>query len=81
MHAYCLDAKICAMVDSMELTRKSSIVADFFLDGAKIIFGSLVVGAFVPGATGGQASWLTIGIGILWIITFLIVANIARKKG
>lgn len=44
--------------------------ADFLLDGAKIIFGSVVVGAFVPSA-GGPTSWPTLLVGA--VITFLFV--------
>jgi hypothetical protein len=35
----------------MLIKDKSNIVSDFFLDTAKITFGSLVVGIFAPGAT------------------------------
>jgi len=47
--------------------------SEFFLDGAKIIFGSVVVGAFIPG-TGGPISWLTFVIGTLATISFLVVS-------
>ncbi|MBU1913113.1 MAG: hypothetical protein KKB22_06260 [Candidatus Omnitrophica bacterium] len=33
----------------MILKDKSSVVSDFFLDSAKITFGSLVIGIFTPG--------------------------------
>lgn len=68
------------MIYRMESMKRNAVIADFFLDGAKILFGSLVVGAFVPGATGGNPSWLTVGIGILWILAFLAVATVARKR-
>lgn len=55
----------------IEPTKRNAVIADFFLDGAKIIFGSLVVGAFVPGVTGGQPSWLNIGLGIFAAVVFL----------
>lgn len=63
----------------MELTKKSIIIADFFLDGAKIIFGSLVVGAFVPRAVGSQLSWLSIGEGVFAAIVFLWIADTLNK--
>lgn len=59
--------------------KKSGIIADFFLDGAKIIFGSLVVGAFVPSAVGSQLSWLSIGVGIFAAIVFLWIADALDK--
>lgn len=52
---------------------KMNVVSDFFLDSAKIIFASLVVGVFVPG-TAGQIPWLTFAIGIIVTILFLGVA-------
>lgn len=63
----------------MEQTKKSGIVADFFLDGAKIIFGSLVVGAFVPSAVGNGLSWLSIGVGIFAAIVFLWIADALNR--
>jgi len=50
-----------------------NVVSDFFLDGAKIIFASLVVGVFVPGAV-SQMPWLTFLIGIVTTVLFLSIA-------
>lgn len=48
-------------------------LADFFLDSAKIIFGSAVVSTLLPGIT-GEIPWLTITFGIIATATFLILA-------
>ena len=64
----------------MEPMKRNTVLADFFLDGAKILFGPLVVGAFAPGSRDGGPSWLTAEIGVLWIATFLVIAVIARKR-
>lgn len=56
------------------LTREQlKVIADFLLDGAKIIFGSLVVGVFVPAAT-GKIPWLTVLLGLALTAAFLIGA-------
>ena len=52
---------------------QSSVVSNFLLDSAKIIFGSLVIGVFVPSA-GGEVPWLTFVVGILMTVSFLISA-------
>ena len=52
---------------------KSNILSDFFLDGAKIIFASLVVGIFIPGAS-GKILWLTFAIGIIMTLLFLLIS-------
>jgi len=44
--------------------------SEFFLDGAKIIFGSVVIGAFVPN-TLGQTSWFAFFGGIVATAFFL----------
>lgn len=49
------------------------VLSDFFLDGAKLIFASLVVGVFVPSAA-GSVPWLTFLIGIIMTILFLSIA-------
>lgn len=55
------------------------IIANFLLDGAKIIFGSLVVGAFVPSAA-GNISWITFTGGLLAIAVFLsLAANLSKS--
>lgn len=57
--------------------------SEFFLDGAKIIFGSVVVGAFVPGVS-SPTSWFTFFIGIIATIFFLAVSalmtNLLEKQ-
>jgi len=68
------------MMNNMGLTKRSSIIADFFLDGAKIIFGSLVVGAFVPSASGMHLSWLAVGMGMVGVVAFLGIADGISKK-
>lgn len=59
---------------------RAKIVTNFFLDGAKIIFGSLVVGAFAPNAFGGRQSILTVGLGILGTTLFLFIAEASSKR-
>ncbi|OGX35654.1 MAG: hypothetical protein A3B73_05580 [Omnitrophica WOR_2 bacterium RIFCSPHIGHO2_02_FULL_63_39] len=51
----------------------SEVVAGFFLDGAKIIFASLVVGLFVPGAVQG-IPWVTLTSGLVMTVVFLGIA-------
>lgn len=55
------------------------ILSNFFLDGAKIIFASLVVGVFVPSAS-GNIPWLTFAIGIAMTLLFLNIATRLSKK-
>jgi len=50
-----------------------AVVSNFALDGAKIIFGSLVVGTFIPAAS-GKIAWLSFVIGIAMTSGFLIAA-------
>lgn len=59
---------------------RPKIFANFFLDGAKIIFGSLVVGAFLPSAIGDQPQFLVIGVGVVFTIIFLAIADAIAKK-
>lgn len=56
------------------------IVANFFLDGAKILFGSLVVGAFVPRIIITEISLPTIILGVVWTAIFFLIANAAAHK-
>jgi hypothetical protein len=51
----------------------SEVIGGFFLDGAKIIFASLVVGVFVPGAAPG-VPWLTLVSGVLMTVLFVWMA-------
>ena len=48
-------------------------LANFFLDSAKIIFGSAVVSALLPSIT-GEIPWLTVAFGMIATITFLMLA-------
>ncbi|MCD6539940.1 MAG: hypothetical protein J7K37_04485 [Candidatus Omnitrophica bacterium] len=63
----------------MKFEEGIDIICDFFLDGAKILFASLVVGAFIPSAT-GKIPWLTFSIGIAITVSFLIIAIKLSKK-
>lgn len=64
----------------MKLEIHPRVVANFFIDGAKIVFGSLVVGAFIP-TTGGAGFPLTTFIGgAIAAAGFFIVASIAAHK-
>lgn len=56
------------------------IVSNFFLDGAKIIFGSIVVGAFVQGAIVLESRFTTVGVGIALTISFLFIASAFAKR-
>ena len=58
---------------------KVDIVSDFFLDGAKIVFTSLVVGVFVPGTT-SSIPWFTFIIGLVLTAAFLSMAVELSKK-
>ena len=51
----------------------SEVIGGFFLDGAKIIFASLVVGVFVPGAVQG-VPWVTLASGLVTTVVFLGIA-------
>ena len=53
-------------------------ISNFLSDGAKIIFGSMVIGVFVPSAS-GAIPWFTFIIGIILTASFLISAIILSK--
>lgn len=57
------------------------IIANFFLDGAKIVFGSLVIGIFIPSAALREFPWFVFLGGITMTILFLFVAHMAEKRG
>ncbi len=59
---------------------QSRIASNFFLDGAKIIFGSLVIGVFMPSAATPEFPWLTFLMGILATGAFLVFANATEEK-
>lgn len=54
-------------------------LANFCLDAAKIVFGSLVVGVFIPG-TRGPFPWLTWLMGIMATVAFIIITGLLSKK-
>ena len=61
------------------MENRDGIISDFFLDGAKIMFASLVVGVFVPGAA-GERPWLVCSVGIAMTILFLTLAVKLSKR-
>ena len=66
------------------LTREQlKVLSNFLLDTAKIIFGSLVVGVFVPTVT-ARIPWVTVLVGLLATAVFLVfamhVAKIVKEK-
>ena len=71
-------------MDSFNLFLKLSnkqlkIISNFFLDGAKIIFGSLVVGVFVPGIS-TETPWHVFIAGITLTLMLLIFSVYLIKK-
>lgn len=58
---------------------QSRVASNFFLDGAKIIFGSLVIGAFVPSFTAPEFPWSTFIAGAFMTTSFLIFANVTAE--
>lgn len=55
------------------------IISNFFLDGAKIIFGSLVIGVFLPNTTTPKFPFVTLIVGMAMTIVFLILAHTTEK--
>ncbi|MEK7541830.1 MAG: hypothetical protein AAB533_03210 [Patescibacteria group bacterium] len=64
----------------MSSESSTHIISNFFRDGAKIIFGSLVVGVFVPSGAITAFPWLTFVTGIMATGMFLVIASITTKK-
>ncbi len=62
----------------MLYSEQVKIISNFLADSAKIIFGSLVVGVFIPSAS-GEKPWLTFALGILLTITFLSISILLSK--
>lgn len=58
---------------------RTKIISNFFLDGAKILFGSLVVGAFMPSAIELRPPYFTVGLGIVFTIIFFVIADALAK--
>lgn len=64
----------------MKLEIHPRIVANFFIDSAKIVFGSLVVSAFMPKTGLDGFPWITFVMGAIVTIGFFIMANLAAYK-
>ncbi|HEY4495748.1 MAG TPA: hypothetical protein VJC04_00085 [Candidatus Paceibacterota bacterium] len=62
----------------MLYSEQIKVIANFLLDGAKIIFGSLVVGAFVPSLS-DNISWSTVALGLIFVVIFLSLATNLSK--
>jgi len=58
--------------------KQIDVFSNFFADGAKIIFGSLVIGVFAPGSA---FSWKTFLSGLFIAVLFLIFAVLPLRKG
>lgn len=56
------------------------VIYHFFLDGAKIIFASLVVGLFAPGATHAEFSLFILISGLGFTVIFLWIAQETLSK-
>lgn len=55
------------------------VFSEFFLDGGKIIFGSLVVGAFLP-TLPAPIKWYTVAVGIIIAVGFVTLAGLLSKN-
>ena len=64
----------------MKLEIHPRIVANFAVDSAKIVFGSLVIGVFVPSANALEFPSNTFLSGLIITVIFLVVANTAARK-
>lgn len=64
----------------MKLEIHPRVIANFFLDGAKIIFGSLVVGAFMPTANLSGFPFITFVGGAIATSVFFVTANVAAHQ-
>lgn len=51
----------------------------FVIDSAKIVFGSLVVGVFLPRAS-GEMPWFTFFVGVIFTAAFLGIALSLSKR-
>lgn len=54
------------------------VLANFLLDSAKIVFGSAVVGALVPGLSTDML-WPTAVVGLIMTVSFLAAAMRVTK--
>ena len=59
--------------------KQLKIISNFFLDGAKIVFGSLVIGAFVPGIS-TETPWHLFVVGIAGTLSLLIASVYLYKN-
>lgn len=55
------------------------VISEFFLDSAKIVFGSMVIGFFAPNVY-GLVPWKSLAGGLTATATLLILASITTKK-
>lgn len=55
------------------------IIVEFLRDAAKIVFGSAVVGFFIPGLV-GDVSFNTFIIGVIATVVLLVLAVILSKQ-
>jgi hypothetical protein len=60
-------------------TEQLKTILNFVIDSAKIIFGSLVIGVFVPSIS-GEISWSTFIIGVIMTLTFLGISLFLSSK-
>jgi len=56
----------------------SNVTCDFFLDSAKITFGSLVINLFAPGIA-AKMPWVTLLTGLSFTTLFLVIARKLSK--
>lgn len=64
----------------MRLKIHPRVVANFALDSAKIVFGSLVIGVFVPSARIAEFPSVTFITGLIITAAFLVMANTAAHQ-
>lgn len=55
------------------------IIIDFLSDSAKIVFGSAVIGFFIPGISGAITTQAFVG-GVFTTVVFLTTATLLDKK-
>lgn len=59
---------------------RSRVASNFFLDGAKIIFGSLVIGVFVPSVSTHEFPWAIFLAGAIATTFFLLLAHATAEN-
>jgi len=70
--------RLCNTMCYMLAPEQMRVIVSFLLDGAKILFGSLVVGVFVPSAA-GAIPWATFVTGLGLTAAFLAIAVVLSK--